>query len=195
MKSNLKENNPLHDRIIEKIINIIRKNPERKEINVGQYSFKKIDGFSKYFIGNNGDIVTTSFGVRKLIPKKNKYGYIRIRLFNDSGERMNCFIHRLVLEAYKDKSNLDVNHIDGNPENNYIRNLEYVSRRENIYHKHLLKNHLVGIKFSEKYNKWKSVIGINGKSKLIGYFDSKEKAILSYKNKLIELGIENKYAI
>lgn len=40
-------------------------------------------------------------------------------------------VHRIVMEAFKGKSDLTVDHIDGNKLNNNLSNLEYVTAQEN----------------------------------------------------------------
>lgn len=41
-------------------------------------------------------------------------------------------VHKLVANAFLGKSNLQVDHIDGNKLNNKLNNLEYVTPKENI---------------------------------------------------------------
>ena len=41
-------------------------------------------------------------------------------------------VHRIVMEAFKGKSDLTVDHIDGNKLNNSLDNLEYVTIQENV---------------------------------------------------------------
>ena len=41
-------------------------------------------------------------------------------------------VHRLIMEAFHGKSDLTVDHIDGNKLNNSLDNLEYVTREENL---------------------------------------------------------------
>ena len=41
-------------------------------------------------------------------------------------------VHRLVIEAFKGKSDLTVDHIDGNKLNNSLDNLQYLTREENL---------------------------------------------------------------
>ena len=52
-------------------------------------------------------------------------------------------VHKLVANAFLGKSNLQVDHIDGNKLNNKLNNLEYVTPKENIrraWEKGLAKN-------------------------------------------------------
>lgn len=62
-------------------------------------------------------------------------GYLNVRL-SINGERKKKYIHRLVAECHvsnpKDKP--EVNHKDGNKANNNHKNLEWVTRQENIDH-------------------------------------------------------------
>jgi len=46
------------------------------------------------------------------------------------------YVHRLVADAYLPNPNeySQINHIDGNPSNNYVENLEWCSREQNIQH-------------------------------------------------------------
>lgn len=44
-------------------------------------------------------------------------------------------VHRLIISTFKGKQDdMQVNHIDGNPDNNNIENLEYVTQQENVLH-------------------------------------------------------------
>lgn len=49
--------------------------------------------------------------------------------------RKSMKVHRLVAEAFIGKSKLQVDHIDGNKENNNLSNLEYVTNKENSIRK------------------------------------------------------------
>lgn len=67
-------------------------------------------------------------------------GYMRIKLFNTKGKRINIKIHRLVATYFlitpEDYKLLEVDHIDSNPKNNNINNLQWVTHNENmrLYH-------------------------------------------------------------
>lgn len=98
---------------------------------------KKIKGFKWYYIDEKGNVYSDRSGkLTKLKPYKCRNGYLNIRLEEECGNRPHKLIHRLVAEAFVvNKLNLpEVNHIDGNKENNYKENLEWVSRKDNINH-------------------------------------------------------------
>ena len=46
-------------------------------------------------------------------------------------DKVPLLVHRIVMEAFKGKSDLTVDHIDGNKLNNSLDNLEYVTAQEN----------------------------------------------------------------
>ena len=97
---------------------------------------KPIKGFEHYTVDENGVIVNTATGVTKT-PTSNHSGkgYWYVDLYNN-GLRKRQFIHRLVADAFI--ANPDnkpfVNHIDGNPANNHISNLEWCTAKENVSH-------------------------------------------------------------
>lgn len=67
---------------------------------------------------------------RLLKPVLNKDGYMFVRLCKD-GKTKNKRIHKLVANAFLGESDLQVDHIDGNKQNNRLDNLEYVTPKEN----------------------------------------------------------------
>ena len=65
---------------------------------------------------------------RKLIePKINNAGYFYVRL-----GAYKKTLHALVIETWKGKSEMTIDHINGNRRDCSLRNLEYVTREENI---------------------------------------------------------------
>lgn len=68
---------------------------------------------------------------KELIPQPNSKGYLRVKVI----DRL-YFVHRLVAQAFlpNPEDFPIVNHKDGNPLNNDVSNLEWVTHAENISH-------------------------------------------------------------
>lgn len=81
----------------------------------------------KYLVSDKGDVFKEN--KKYTIKKKqatNNCGY-KVTKINGKQEK----VHRIVMEAFHGKSDLTVDHIDGNKENNNLTNLEYVTQTEN----------------------------------------------------------------
>jgi len=99
---------------------------------------KEIDNYPKYAITDTGNVYSLKWAKkRKLKPQRasqSKKGYVQVRLFNEDYKKGRLqYIHRLVWESFrgdipKDK---EIDHIDGNPRNNKLSNLQILTRREN----------------------------------------------------------------
>lgn len=74
------------------------------------------------------------------IPFPNKKGYLRVQLYKNN-KRRNLRVHRLVALAFipNPDNKPKVNHIDGDPTNNVVSNLEWVTGEENRAHQRLLE--------------------------------------------------------
>ena len=90
--------------------------------------------FIEYDISSYGRIRNSKTKVI-LKPYITKNGYQQVKLFNESKHHPR-YIHRLVAEAFFDghHEGLEINHIDGNKENNFIGNLECCTHSENTRH-------------------------------------------------------------
>lgn len=89
----------------------------------------------KYEVSNKGRVRNLITG-KILKGDKNNCGYCRITLY-DKPNKQRFFTHRLVLSTFLPVDNmkdLQVNHIDGNKENNSLENLEWVTQVENEIH-------------------------------------------------------------
>lgn len=93
---------------------------------------KNIDGYDNYIVNESGEITNTNTG-RVLKQSKNKKGYCFL-ILSKNGYSETISIHRLVYKTFKGKLNkgFEINHIDGNKSNNNIKNLEQVSKTENM---------------------------------------------------------------
>ena len=91
-----------------------------------------------YIITSDGRVYSCK-SRRYLKPSVNAFGYFTVELRFKSENRTvvkRCFVHRLVAIAYiKNPENKpEVNHIDGNRQNNDKSNLEWVTSSENKQH-------------------------------------------------------------
>lgn len=96
--------------------------------------WKDIKGYEGlYEISNLGNVKSSKILKKELC----KNGYFRIKLFkNGKGKRF--LIHRLVAIAFipNQDDKPQVNHRDGNKQNNNVNNLEWVTSKENNIHAH-----------------------------------------------------------
>jgi len=107
-----------------------------------------IDGYNgKYAISNLGNIksisrlrrlgkVTIAVPDKILVQCVSRNGYSRVCLHGDDGKQHNRSIHRLVALAFvKNPYNYpQVNHINGNKQDNRAENLEWVTGQMNVRH-------------------------------------------------------------
>jgi hypothetical protein len=126
-------------------------------------TFVPIEGFPNYSISDKGKVLAYTYNKdgALLKPQKDAMNYLHVRLYDgtqDRGVYSSGYakpklekIHRLVAKHFLPEPPKDeyreVNHIDGNKQNNDVTNLEWVTRRENIQHAwdlglatHMLKN-------------------------------------------------------
>jgi hypothetical protein len=102
-------------------------------------NLKEIPGFSNYLADSEGNIYSKNFNGRKGNLQKMKgntdsKGYRRVQIKDDKGIKKTHKIHRLIMLVFHGKSELHVNHIDGNKANNNLINLEYCTPLENVTH-------------------------------------------------------------
>lgn len=99
-----------------------------------------IPNYSRYEASNYGRIRSLNYkmsGAKRIIKSaKSKDGYLQSMFLCDDGKYKTKKIHFLIALAFfgERKDGLEVNHIDGNKENNFPNNLEYVTRSENCLH-------------------------------------------------------------
>ena len=84
-----------------------------------------------YSLTDDYEVINTKTGRIKK-PSKTKAGYTVYALYY-SGKTRTTYLHRIVKEVYDGYSDLTVDHLDGNKDNNHISNLEYVTNRENCF--------------------------------------------------------------
>lgn len=96
--------------------------------------YKRIEGFENYSVDEKG-VIKNILTKRIKTPTNNNMGYLYVDLYN-KGQRKREFVHRLVAKAFisNPENKPYVNHIDGNPHNNSVENLEWCTPLENVEH-------------------------------------------------------------
>lgn len=95
---------------------------------------KRIVNFEDYGITDDGKVISYKYKTPKqLATWYQASGYENIKL-SKNNQTYHCLVHRLVAEAFIPNPNnyLEINHIDGNPKNNHVSNLEWSDRKYNL---------------------------------------------------------------
>ncbi len=101
--------------------------------------WKVIDGFNNYEVSNTGKVRSLNYlghgKIKEMTSNKDAKGYLRVH-FHKDGVDFQKRVHRLVAEAFINNPDKkpQVNHIDGNKQNNRVENLEWTTARDNILH-------------------------------------------------------------
>ena len=92
----------------------------------------------KYSVTDGGKVYSFVKGYRHELSqvKTSKRGRYRAVRMTVDGRSKLCYVHRLVAEAFIQNPNgyPDINHIDGDPSNNRVDNLEWCTPKQNLEH-------------------------------------------------------------
>ena len=91
------------------------------------------------YIANTDGIIFDNKLNKNLPYSKHKRGWLRCKLWIN-GVRKTVPVHRAIMLTFVGESNLTVNHINGNKEDNSLENLEYVTASENNLHRSKVLN-------------------------------------------------------
>lgn len=117
-------------------------------LNIEWKTIKGYEGL--YEVSNDGRVrrlrfINGSHNFEKIKECKqtlNTWGYMTVNLCKN-GKANTKRVHKLVANAFLGESDLQIDHIDGNKQNNNLSNLEYVTPKENTnraWQKGLAKN-------------------------------------------------------
>lgn len=142
--------------------------------------WKDIVGFENIYEVSNFGNIRNKISKKLRIPGKTDKGYLQLCLYDN--KRVRSFrVHRIVALAFlPNLNNLpDINHKDGNKENNFVNNLEWSTRKDNMVHAVETKLHNCGkivFQYDKQGNlikKWNSTMEIQ---RTLGYFNSRISA-------------------
>jgi hypothetical protein len=127
------------------------------------------------------------------------HGYRRLNLKKDN-KRKKYYVHRIIYWLHNREWNiknpkLQIDHIDGNKQNNNISNLRNVTNQENCFNKDCK-----GYCWNKRRKKYHASIVLNGKKICLGYFVKEKDARQAYvtakaKLHLIDGEVANLYRI
>jgi hypothetical protein len=97
--------------------------------------WKDIPGYEGLYQVSNLENVYSIRNKKNLIGGTTAYGH-RFVMLSKNGTHKSVYFHRLVAEAFiPNPDNLPiVHHIDENPKNNTVENLEWCTQKENVAH-------------------------------------------------------------
>ena len=105
-------------------------------------------------------------------------------------------VHRVIYAAFNGgiDSGMQVDHIDGDKQNNSISNLRQLTNLQNCRAFRSIKigtsSKYRGVRWYSRYNKWEARITIKGGGKWLGYFACEDEAGLAYNAAAIQYGFE-----
>lgn len=164
-----------------------------------------VPGYEKFYkISSNGDIFSYDRKVpckqgyrtipgRKIKHRVDSHGYKYVTFTNEQKQVKSYRIHRLLMMIFRPVNNMEnlvVNHLDGNPSNNALDNLEWCTKSENT--KHALMNGLIRRPFGEfTEDYWEAILILRN----IGWSNAKigrafGKSPSSIRETLVILGID-----
>lgn len=128
-----------------------------------------------------------------LKPKLVTNGKLVVRLFLDNKPKT-FQIHQLVAMAFLNHTpsglKIVVDHIDNNPLNNKLNNLQLITQRENASKDRKGgTSKYTGVSWASHAKKWRGMIKIGSNHIFLGYFTNEIDAHFAYQNKLKSISI------
>ena len=151
-------------------------------------NLSNVKSLKRIINGSNGRIYKIKENIRK--QSIDSTGYLCLTL-SKNGDKI-FRIHQLMAITFMNHipkiDKLVVDHINNNPLDNRLENLQLISQRENSSKdKKNGTSKYIGVCFIKKEKKWGSFITIKGKSKNLGSYINEYDAHLAYQKELSKI--------
>ena len=146
----------------------------------------RVKSLDRFIINKNGFKAFKKGKIMK--PCISTTGYYYISLYrNNKGKKLK--IHQIIALTFLNHKSSGfkkvIDHINNNPLDNRLCNLQIVSNRVNTSKdKKEGTSKYLGVHWHKHSSKWRSTIKIKGKSVFLGSFDNEYEAHLAYQEKL-----------
>jgi hypothetical protein len=148
-----------------------------------------------YKISNYGKVYSIKNNIYMKLFKNNN-GYMQIRLYDNNGKGKHFRVHQLVAYIFiENKDNKKyVDHIDRCRENNYYKNLRWVTHSENMNNKNNIKTNIINVQPTKINNNFKPLKFMNNIN-FSNYVINEDGVIMNKKNKILKSHINGGYYI
>ena len=154
--------------------------------------YRPVKGYEGiYEVSNFGNVksLERTDSMSRIVKEKILKQFISSRLYDSVCLlNKNYCVHKLVAIAFLNHvpngNTIVVDHIDNNPRNNRLDNLQLITNRENLSKDKKGTSKYTGVFWHKQANKWSATIRINGKSKYLGLFRNQIQASNAYQYEL-----------
>jgi len=157
--------------------------------------WKDIKGYKGlYQVSNLGNVKSLNFNrsgkekIRKV--QKHPNGYLMLGLGKD-GKMKTKRVHQLVAIAFLNHEpngfETVIDHIDNNPLNNRVDNLQLITNRANTSKDRKGTSKFTGVFWDKRRNNWQAKIYTEGRRRYLGSFKCETAASIAYNKALNEL--------
>lgn len=120
-----------------------------------------------------------------------KNGYVKIKI---DGKQF--LAHRLAFMFMNEDIPKEVDHINGVKDDNRWSNLRAVTRKENSKNRKRPKNNksgVIGVRWDKQTNRWRAIIGVDGKQICLGRYAKFSDAVDARKNAEVLYGFHKNH--
>ncbi len=144
-----------------------------------------VKSLARLMVNRNGK----EYQIKERILKLGKGDvYLTVNLYKD-GAGKTLSVHTLVATAFLNHTpnryeGFIVDHIDNDPLNNRVDNLQLITQRHNLSKDSKGSSEYVGVSWNKQTSKWRASVYIDGSYKFLGGFSNELEASEAYQKEL-----------